>query len=127
MLSNLDVASLQGLNNLRKLQYNINAKKALSWLLQQLRTVSSALISEVNFTFDCQYDLNDDDYKNLNDIDHLMIRNFPALLVVTLTWVPHYSERITWDDCVSRSVKALPKLHQKGILRPLLPPPRCLE
>ena len=100
----------------------------LSEIHQQLQTVSSSLISEVNFTFHYdEYSVDDDIYKTLNDIDHLIIQNFPALLIVTIKWIPTLLERITWDDCVSHSAKALPKLHQKGILRPLLPPPVNLK
>ena len=85
------------------------------------------MISEVNFTSHYDFNIYDDTYKTLNDIDHLMIQNFPALLIVTMTWIPFHGLRITWDDCVSCSVKALPKLHQKGILRPILPPPESLK
>ena len=127
MLYNLHLVSLHGLNNLRKLHYGIYQSE-LSGIHQQLQTVSSSLISEVNFRFySNEYSVNDDTYKTLNDIDHLIIQNFPALLIVTITWTPYHRDTITWDDCVSRSVKALPKLHQKGILRPLLPPPCDLE
>ena len=126
MLSNLDLFSLHGLNNLRKLQYAIYGSQ-LSLTHRQLQTVSFSLISEVNFTFYYALTIYDDTHKTLNDIEHLMIQNFPALLVVTLTWVPPRDKSITWDDCVSRSVKALPKLHQKGLLRPLLPPPSCIK
>ena len=126
MLSNLNLVSLHGLNNLRKLQYDIDISQ-LSEIHQQLQTVSSSLISEVNFTLYSEFHINDATYKTLDDIEHLMIHSLPALLVVTLTWFPPYGQQITWDDCVSRSVKALPKLHQKGILRTLLPPPDKLE
>ena len=67
------------------------------------------------------------EYREWNDIDHFMIQNFPALVIVTMTWIPLYRKEITWDDCVSHGVRALPKLHQKGILRPLLPPPESLK
>ena len=97
----------------------------LSEIHQQLQTVSSSLITEVNFKY---YDWgNYNGYRDWNDIDNLMIQNFPALVIVTITWIPPPKKRITWVDCVSRSVKALPKLHQKGILRTLLPPPDNLK
>ena len=99
----------------------------LSEIHQQLQTVSSSLISEVNFTFHYDVNVNTDIYKTLNDIDNLIIQNFPALLKVTMTWIPNPPGRTTWNDCVSNSVAALPKLHHKGILRPLLPPPEFLE
>ena len=124
MLSNLDLFSLHGLNNLRKLQYDIDGSQ-LSEIHRQLQTVSSSLISEVNFTHYLR--VNDDEHRKWNDIDHFMIQNFPALFIVTMTWILLFGEKITWDDCVSRSVRALPKLHQKGILRPLFPPPYYLK
>ena len=124
MLSNLDLASLHGLNNLRKLHYDFDRSK-LSEIPKQLQTVSSSLISEVNFTYYLRG--NDGEHREWNDIDHFMIQNFPALLIVTMTWFPRYKAKITWDDCVSHSVRALPKLHQKGILRTLLPPPEMLK
>ena len=126
MLSNLDLFSLHGLNNLRKLHYDIDQSQ-LSEIHQQLQTVSSSLISEVNFTLHHGYRIVADTYKTLNDIDHLIIQNFPALLIVTITWIPNLPGRITWNDCVSHSIAALPKLHHKGILRPLLPPLRYLK
>ena len=125
MLSNLNLVSLDGLNNLRKLQYAIDGSQ-ISKIYDQLRTVSSSLISEVDFKCRPMRE-NDGHYKHWNYIDHLMIQSFPALLIVTITWIPNLPGIITWNDCVSRSVKALPKLHQKGILRPLLPPPRKLK
>ena len=124
MLSNLDLFSLHGLNNLRKLQYDIDGSQ-LSETHWQLRTVSFSLISEVNFTYYLR--VNDGEYKEWNDIDHFMIQNLPALVIVTMTWIPLYGQKITWDDCISHSVRALPKLHQKGTLRPLLPPPNKLK
>ena len=124
MLSNLDLFSLHGLNNLRKLQYDIDESQ-LSEIYQQLQTASSSLTSEVNFTF--HQTVNDGQYREWNDIDHFMIQNFPALFIVTMTCIPFYGEKITWDDCFSHSVSALPKLHRKGILRPLLPPPENLK
>ena len=124
MLSNLDLFSLHGLNNLRKLQYDIDGSQ-LSGTHWQLRNVVFPLVSEVNFTY--HQAVNDGVSREWNDIDHLMIQNFPALLMVTMTWSPRYEAKITWDDCVSRSFSALPKLHQKGILRPLLPPPHSLK
>ena len=97
----------------------------LSEIHQQLQTVSSSLITEVNFKY---YDWGDNhDYRAWNDIDNLMIQNFPALVIVTMTWIPPYGEKITWDNCVSHSVAALPNLHQKGILLPLLHPPKNLK
>ena len=125
MLSDLNLVSLHGLNNLRKLQYDEDISR-LSGIHQQLRTISSSLISEVNFKY-YDSDRGDHGYRYWNDIDNLMIQNFPALVIVTMTWIPPYVPKITWDDCVSHSVRALPKLHQKGILRPLLPPPENLE
>ena len=112
------------MNNLRKLQYDIDESQ-LSKTHWQLRTGSFSLISEVNFTYHQTF--NDGQYREWNDIDHFMIQNFPALVIVTMTWIPLDGEKITWDDCVSHSVRALPKLHQKGILRPLLPPPKMLK
>ena len=124
MLSNLDLFSLHGLNNLKKLQYDIDGSQ-LSLTHRQLQTVSLSLISEVNFTYYLR--VNDVEHREWNDIDHFMIQNFPALVVVTMTWIPPYKEKITWDDCVSHNVRALPKLHQKGILHTLLPPPKSLK
>ena len=126
MLYNLDLASLHGLNNLRKFQYDFDRSK-LSEIPKQLQTVSSSLISEVNFTFYHDNYLRYDDYIDLDDIDYLMIQQFPALLMVTIIWIFPPGQRITWDDCVSRSVKALPKVHAKGILCPLLSPPQNLK
>ena len=127
MLSNLDLFSLHGLKSLRKLQYDIE-RPQLSEIHRHLRTVSFSLISEVNFT--CHQSPNNGEYREWNDIDHFMIQNFPALVIVTMTWIPShmpYEIKFTWGDCVSRSVAALPKLHQKGILRTLLPPPEHLK
>ena len=124
MLFNLDQCSLHGLNNLRKLQYDIDGSQ-LSQTHRQLQTVSLSLISEVNFTYHQTF--NDAEDREWNDIDHFMIQSFPALLIVTMTWFHRYEVRITWDDCISHSVRALPQLHQKGILRPLLPPPNNLK
>ena len=123
-MSNLELFSLHGLSNLRKLQYDIYGSQ-LPKTHRQLRTVSCSLILEVNFTY--YYTFNDGEYREWNDIDHFMIQNFPALVVVTMTWIPLYGEKITWDNCVYHSVRALPKLHQKGILRSLLPPPENLK
>ena len=106
------------------MQYEIDETQ-LSETHWRLRTVSSSLISEVNFTYYLK--VNDGEHREWGDIDHFMIQNFPALVIVTMTWFPRYGMKITWDNCVSRSVKALPKLHQKGILRPLLPPPGKLK
>ena len=112
------------MNNLRKLQYEIKMSQ-LSDIHRQLQTVSFALISEVNFTYSLMD--NGGEHREWDNIDHFMIQNFPALVIVTMTWIPLYGMKITWDNCVSHSVKALPKLHQKGILRPLLPPPENLK
>ena len=124
MLYNLDSFSLHGLNNLRRLQYDIDGSQ-LSGTHRQLRTFSFSLISEVNFTYYLRG--NDGVSREWNDIDHFMIQNFPALFIVTMTFIPLYGQKITGNDCVSHSVRALPKLHQKGILRPLLPPPEYLK
>ena len=112
------------MNNLRKLQYDIDETQ-LSKTHWQLQTVSLSLISEVNFTY---YQIGRNaKYSEWDDIDHLMIQNFPALVIVTMTCIPLYGKKFTWNDCVSHSVRALPRLHQKGILRPLLPPPEKLK
>ena len=88
---------------------------------QQLRTVSSPLISEVNFTYD-HGDNRDDDYGCWGDIDTLMTQKFSALTIVTIEWRIQTWGTVAWDHSISQSVAALPKLHQKGILHPLLPP-----
>ena len=118
MLSNLNLVSLHGFNNLKKLRYDINGSQ-LPQLLKQLQTVSSPLISNVNLTY--YHEIDDDNYRHWNDIDHLMIQTFPALLTVTMTWSP-ISGKVTWDQCVSQCTAALPQLHQEGILCQLLPP-----
>ena len=116
------------MNNLRKLQYNINVSQ-LSEIHQQLQTVSSSLISEVNFKY--HHGGNDKDtFGRWNDLDDLMVQKFHALSIVTITWNEEADygimKRVTWDHCVSQCIAALPRLHQKGILRPLLPPPYSL-
>ena len=95
----------------------------LSELYEQLQTIPSSSISEINFTYyhDGDNYNEDDDYRHWNDIDHLMIQTFPALLIVTMTWSP-ISGKVTWDQCVSQCTAALPQLHQEGILHQLLPP-----
>ena len=126
MLSNLDPLSLHRLNTLRKLRYDINGSQ-LSEIHQQLRTVSSSLISEVNFTFHYSYLDDFEGYNHWGAIDCLMIEKFSALLIVTIEWIPVVAKKSTWANYVSRSVNTLPKLHQKGILRPVPPPPHYLE
>ena len=116
----MDLASLHGLNNLKRLQYHINASQ-LFRTHQQLQTVSSTLISEVNFTYH-HGDNKDNDYGCWDDIDTLMTERFSALSIVTIEWRVGFGRTVTWDHCISQSIAALPKLHQKGILRPLLPP-----
>ena len=109
------LASLHGCNNIRRLQYEIKGKEIVE-LYQQLQTISSSLLSEVHFT----YDINQEDHDKVwYDIDKLMVQNFPSLSIVTIEWID--GERIAWVECVSRSVKFLPKLHQKGILHTILP------
>ena len=119
-LYNMNLASLHGLNNLRRLQYNMDANQ-LSQIYQQLQTVSSSLISEVNFTYH-HGDSKDDDYGCWGDIDTLMTHKLSALSIVTIEWRVESGRTVTWDHCISQSIAAVPKLHQKGILRPLLPP-----
>ena len=116
----MNPVSLHGLNDLRRLQYNINANQ-LSQIHQQLQTVSSSLISEVNFTY-LHGDNKDNDYGCWGDIDTLMTERFLALSIVTIEWRVGFGRTVTWDHCVSQSIAALSKLHQKGILRPLPPP-----
>ena len=95
----------------------------LSKIHQQLQTVSSSLISEVNFKY--YHRSNDKDtIGRWNDLDNLMGQKFHTLSIVTITWIEY---GVTWDHCVSQCIAALPKLHQKGILRPLLPPPKYLK
>ena len=111
---------LHGLNNLRKLQYNIDANQ-LSQIYQQLQTVSSSLISEINFTYH-HGDNGDNNYGSWGNIDTLMAERFSALSIVTIEWRVGFGRTVTWEHCVSQSIAALPKLHQKEILRSLLPP-----
>ena len=118
------------MNSLRKLQYNINVSQ-LPEIHQQLQTVSSSFISEVNFKYHCGSD-DKDTIGYWNDLDDLMVQKFHTLSIVTITWIVEDTEngfmkRVTWDHCVSQCIAALPKLHQKGILRPLLPPSHLLE
>ena len=118
------------MNSLRKLQYNINVSQ-LSKIHQQLQTVSSSFISEVNFKYHCGSD-DKDTFGRWNDLDDLMVQKFHTLSIVTITWIVQdaesgFSKGVTWDHCVSQCIAALPKLHQKGILRPLLPPPKYLK
>ena len=108
------------MNNLRKLQYGIEGSQ-LSEIYQQLQTVSSSLISEVNFTY-LHGDNKDNDYGCWGDIDTWMDDNFSALSIVTIEWRVAIGRTVAWDHCVSQSIAALPKLHHKGIMRPLLPP-----
>ena len=68
-------------------------------------------------------DQGDDNYENWDDIDTLMTEKFPALSIVTVQWQPNRSWKMTWADCISELIEALPKLHQKGILR-IIPPRR---
>ena len=86
------------------------------------------MISEVNFTYH-HGDSKDDDYGCWGDIDALMTHKLPALSIVTIEWrvVTMFEEKVTWDQCISQSIAALPKLHQKGILRPLMPPQAYLK
>ena len=116
----MDLVSLHGLNNLRRLQYHINASQ-LFQIHQQLQTVSSTLISEVNFTYH-HGENGDNNYGCWGNIDTWMDDNFSALSIVTIEWRVAIGRTVSWDHCVSQSIAALPKLHQKGILRPLLPP-----
>ena len=118
----MDLVSLNGLNNLRKLQYDISPG-SLFGIWQQLQTISSSLISEVNFTYTnlfTVYQYHSD--RHWGNIDTLMADKFSALSVVTIEWRVATGRTVAWDHCVSQSIAALPKLHQKGILRPLLPP-----
>ena len=124
---NLVSLNVNGLNNLRKLQYDIDAG-LLSGVRQQLQTISSSLISEVNFTY-THLDEGADSYGCWGDIDTLMADKFSTLSVVTIEWrVPQgVSRGKTWNYCISKSIAALPKLHQKGILRPVILPHRYLK
>ena len=128
MIYEFNIVSLYGFNNLRKLQYDTDVSQ-LSKLHQQLQTVSSPLISEVNFKY--HHGSNDKDtIGRWNDLDDLMVQKFHTLSIVTLIWNEEEDgimKRVTWDHCVSQCIAALPKLHQKGILRPLLPPPKILK
>ena len=119
----MNLVSLNSLNNLRKLQYDIHTE-LLSGVWQQLQTISSSLISEVDFTY-IHLGKKVYNYRYWGDIDTLMADKFPALSVVTIEW--RFEERATWDFCISQSIAALPKLHQMGILRPLTPPQICLK
>ena len=125
----MKLVSLRGLNNLRKLQYDIETRD-LSQIHQQLQTIPSTLITEVNFIYGHDSS-SDNSYKVWCEIDTLMIKNLPTLSIVTIEWRVaaggllnpwEDKPRVTWDHSISQSVAALPKLHQKGILRPLLPP-----
>ena len=90
-------------------------------LYQQLQTISSPLLSEVHFT----YDINKEDHDKVwYDIDNLMVQSFPSLSIVTIEWLG--VGRIAWVKYVSMSAEYLPKLHQKGILRTILPEARYL-
>ena len=121
------------MNNLRKLQYNIY-RSQLSEIHWQLQTISSSFISEVNFKYHHgggYGSSNEDTIGRWNDLDDLMVQKFHTLSIVTITWIVEgiengFRKRVTWDHCVSQCIAALPKLHQKGILRPLLPPPKYL-
>ena len=108
------ILALHGCNNIRKLQYETDGKDILE-VHQQLQTISSTLLSEVHFTSGIE----EEHMKLWCDIDNLMARNFPSLSIVTIEWIE--DESIAWVECVSRSVKFLPKLHQKGLLRTILP------
>ena len=123
----MNLVSLNGLNNLRKLEYDIHTE-LLSGVWQQLQTISSSLISEVNFTYTHNAG-EGDSYRYWGNIDTLMTNKFSALSVVTIEWRVDtmFEDKVTWDHCISQSIAALPKLHQKGILRPLMPPPHYLK
>ena len=109
------LVSLHGCNNIRKLQYEIIGEEILK-LYQQLQTISSPLLSELHFT----YDINQEDHDKVwYDIDNLMVQNFPSLSIVTIEWLG--VGRIAWVEYVSKSAKSCPKLHEKGILRTVLP------
>ena len=125
---NVDLVSLNGLNNLRKLKYDIH-KASLSRVWQQLQTISFSFISEVNFIY-THLETGDDSYRYWGNIDTLMADKFSALSVVTIEWrvsTGISEERVTWNHCLSQSIAALPKLHQKGILRPVIPPQAYLK
>ena len=111
----LILVSLHGYNNIRKLQYEIIGEEIWG-LYQQLQTISSPLLSEVHFQY---YIYQEEHLKLWYDIDNLMVQSFPSLSVVTIEWIE--DESIAWVECVSRSVKFLPKLHQKGLLHTILP------
>ena len=115
------------MNNLRKLQYDNNTIDAPgpSEIYKHLQSVSSSLISEVNFTYQGDH-ATVDDFRVWNEIDNLMIQRFPALSLVTMIWMTN-TRKVAWGYCVSQCTAALPKLHKKGILHPLLPPPYCLK
>ena len=112
----MTLGSLHGCHNLRKLQYSMG-QRDISAVKQQLRTVSSLLVSEVDFIYAAGMN---EPHEAWGDIDDLMMQKFPALSVVTVTWIS--DKRITWTECISKVTKALPKLHQNGILRLVLPP-----
>ena len=122
----MNLVSLNGLNNLRKLEYDIHTG-LLSGVWQQLQTISSSLISEVNFTY--THNARDDSYRYWGNIDTLMTNKFSALSVVTIEWRVDimFEHKVTWDHCISQSIATLPKLHQKGILHPLMPPQTYLK
>ena len=86
-------------------------------------STSSSLISEVNFTY-THLAKGDDGYRYWGNIDTLMTNKFSALSVVTIEWRVDtmFEDKVTWDHCISQSIAALPKSHQKGILRPVMPP-----
>ena len=114
------LVSLHGYNNIRKLQYEIIGEEIWG-LYQQLQTISSPLLSEVHFIY---HIYQEEHLKLWYDIDDLMVQSFPSLSVVTIEWLKFAT--IAWKDCVSRSANYFPKLHQKGILRTILPQVECL-
>ena len=114
------ILALHGYNNIRKLRYEIFGKEILG-LYQQLQTISSTFLSEVHFT----YEIKEEEHLKLwYDIDNLMVQSFPSLSNVTIEWLG--VGVIAWVEYVSMSAEFLPKLHQKGMLRTILPQPRYL-
>ena len=117
----LTFVSLHGCNNIRKLQYRFSSNE-LAKLHKHLQTVSSSLISEVHFTYE---ERRPEPRKSWTDIENLMIHKFPSLSYVTIEW--NSFREMTPAYYFSRCNDALPKLCQKGILRPILPPQGWLK
>ena len=116
------IVSLYGCNNLKTLRFTLLGLQ-IPLLHQLIQTVSSRKILEIHIVYEMARRLLKSD-SQWGEIDNLIVQNFPMLSTLSIEW--KFVKRVSWADLVSESAQALPQIHQKGILRTVLPEPKFL-